>query len=72
VLILRCANGVVAWIFTRTDPNTVTATCEADKVTATLSRSADSTWVVAFRIIAAHSAALQGAILDALFIPDQF
>jgi len=38
MLIVRCANGVVAWLLSRTGPETATATCSQDGTVVPLSR----------------------------------
>jgi hypothetical protein len=70
VLIFRCANGVVAWLISRSGQEMNTATCTADGTVVQLARSPDQTWVNAIASIGAHSVSLKGSIVETIFIPE--
>lgn len=69
MLIVRCANGVVAWLFEPTGVDTAVARCTADAFSVLLARTADDSWVQGLQSVMTHSAALRGAIQQALYIP---
>jgi hypothetical protein len=72
MLVIRCAQGVVAWIFSRAGPETGTVTCNQDGTVVALSRTPDATWTAAMGTIGAHSVALKGAIVEMVYIPADF
>jgi hypothetical protein len=69
MLILRCANGVVAWLLRGIDPEHAQAICQADQFTVALTRSATASWADSLLSIATHSAGLKGAVQQVLYLP---
>lgn len=69
MLIVRCANGVVAWLKRRVDAETFEWVCVNDQVAIASSSSADQSWVTVLQQLAAHSVALRGVIADVVWIP---
>lgn len=69
MIIINCANGVVAWLLHRPTAQTAEAICVADNTKVSLSPTADSTWVTAMQAIGTHSVALKGAIQHITYIP---
>jgi len=69
MLILRCANGIVAWIFIPDLPRTVHAVCVNDDFRIPLSKTVERDWTNAFRTLFQHTTEVAGAVQQALFIP---
>lgn len=69
MLIIRCANGVVTWVFSPSGRLNAVATCTQDGFTITLSRIAVAGWNAAFQALFVHTIALKGAVQETLFVP---
>ena len=69
MLIFKCANGVVAFLAQRLDPDHSQFQCTQDQTVYPLSRSADDTWPAAVVAMGAHAVQLKGALQNVLFMP---
>lgn len=69
MLILRCTNGLVAWIFVPTTTHMANAICVNDNFTIEISRTVERGWIEDFRTVFMHTIAVAGAVQQTLFIP---
>lgn len=64
MLVVRCANGVVLWRITYTDPRNHTLHCLTDGTSFSYLVGADSTEEGALVSVVQHSVSLKGAVLQ--------
>jgi hypothetical protein len=61
MLVVRCANGFLVWIFRRPTPTTRAARCLADGFTVQYDATPNATWQTLAETIVTHSMMLRGA-----------
>jgi hypothetical protein len=72
VLILRCANGVVAWQAYSDEKGKGKIRCITDGTVIPMSLSFDATWPTALASVLQHSVTLQGAFQQLWVLPSRF
>lgn len=69
VLVIRCANGVVAWRSVKLRDGTWHLRCNRDQFTVALNFTVDQTWEAALTTVVTHSVALAGAFQNLWVLP---
>lgn len=67
MLLVRCANGWVAWIFRKTSLTKRGAKCLNDGFTLAYSPTPDATWAQLAADLVQHSVGLRGPFVDMFF-----
>jgi hypothetical protein len=71
MLVVRCQNGVVAWLFKRATKSESFAFCMVDSFSVPFTSSATESWVQSLQTVMAHSAGLRGAVQAVFYMPPQ-